>query len=623
MAASLPAGNLANLLSLPARHFAVIDGGSLRTRILLASVARGRPRLERTLVIDPFEDGATSAEELREEVRQNLRELSPEALILVLPPHQVLRHVLDTPPTDAAQTRALVEREASNIGGLSESQWAFDAARLRPFGRLAHPLGAAFVRQDDLENLLDAWTDDRELVFDVRTAGDSLAAAYLSGPHPDGNAILVDLGAHHTGVALVVDSQPVFTASFPSGSDAFTQSLAKDRGCTAETAEALKRTAPPPLDEASTPAFQNALLLWVHELERTLREWQDDHPELAAAAAAWPVILAGGGALQPRLVPDLNTLSPRTFLAWPDSGAGAGHDSGRGRRTPPADFVPAWGALLLALGTHPGVPAPSLLPAPVRLHWARQRLWRVLLMVNLALAGLLAFVLSGAASHQKAILDARHAWKQQATLALGQARDIRMVSEGFNSRMDALRPVLEQQRQTVETLQVLGVLQRQRTNTEHWYVLLADSLSYAAGSNTFTPHTLTRPPDPRTTPPSLAASTNALPPSRAFIAEVCLIPQGEAMRQALSELVGELKRFPLFRNVDILPPERRRSLVDTNLIFPERHFALELSLSESELLPPVPLPTTPPTNREPARSTFRSPTSPPTNPATGPRAARP
>jgi hypothetical protein len=77
------------------------------------------------------------------------------------------------------------------------------------------------------------------------------------------------------------------------------------------------------------------------------------------------------------------------------------------------------------------------------------------------------------------------------------------------------------------------------------------------------------------------------------------------MRQSLSQLIGDLKHFPLFRNVDILSAERRRFLVGTNLIFPERHFALELNLSESELLPLLPLPKPAVTNREPARSSFR------------------
>ncbi len=596
MAAPFPASNLANLLSLPARHFASVDAGSQRTRILVASVARGRPRLVRTLVIDAHQEGFTTPEEMREEVRLQLQKAAPEAIVLVAPQHRVLRHVLDVEPVDAAQTRALVEREASNIGGLSESQWAFGSARLRPFGRLAHPLAAAFVRQDHLQELLEAWVEQETSIFDIRPAGDALAAAFQVAAPSERNAVLIDLGAQHTSVTVLAEGQAAFSSSFPSGSAAFTVALAADRDLTPLAAEELKRANPPSLTRDGTPQTHAALASWVAELERTLLEWRGDHPDLNAAAGTWTGYLAGGGALQPGLVEALTALGARAFVTWPAS-------PDEPRLTP--DMATAWGALVLALGL--SGPAPTLLPAGLRRHWAQQRLWRGLLSTNLVLVALLALVLGTAAWRQKNLLANKAAWKAEASLALQQARDIRFFSDGLNARMDALRPVLEQQRQTVETLQVLTALQGRRTNAQHWYVLLADAASYNAGSNNFLPAPPPRPPEARFTPGALAVGTNPPPLARAFIAEVCLIPEGEAMRQTLSEMVGELKRFPLFRNVDVLPPERRRDLVATNLIFPERHFALELNLAENELLSPLPLPRQNPTNREPRGTTFRLP----------------
>ena len=61
MAAALPALNLANLLSLPARHFAVVAPGPEQTRILVAAVARGRPRILSTRLIDAEAEGAIFA----------------------------------------------------------------------------------------------------------------------------------------------------------------------------------------------------------------------------------------------------------------------------------------------------------------------------------------------------------------------------------------------------------------------------------------------------------------------------------------------------------------------------------------------------------------------------------
>lgn len=615
MAATLPAANLANLLSLPARHFAVVEVGHTRARIVVATVARGRPRLREAITIDSHEEGFATVEELHEEVRQRLRTLAPEAVVLVVPQPQLLRHVLDVPLADAHQIRALVEREASHIGGLSESQWVFDASRLRPFSRVAHPLTAVFCRQETLQQLLTAFTEDERLIFDVRPAGDALAAAFRGQAPTRRDAVLVDLGAFHTTVTVLAGGQAVFASSFPSGSKTFTEALAQDRGLSVESAEVLKRTEPCPREAEASPKLLAALRAWLAELERTLREWRDDHPDLASVAGTWPAYLAGGGAQQPGLVEALTACGGRSFFAWP---AVTNDPASR------ADLAVTWGALLLALGLSD--PAPTLLPPTQKSHWSQQRLWRAVLTANLALVMIAAVAIAAAIWQQQRTLERKEAWRGLAANAVGRAQEIRQVAENFNTRLEEFRPVLERQRQTVDVLQTLAVIQQQRTNANHWYVLLADSISYANGSNHFAPPPPPRPVETRYLPGVLNPPlTNAPTPARAMIAEICLVPQGEQMRQALSDLVGELKRFPVFRNVDVLPTERRRELVATNLVFPERHFALELNLSESELLTTLPVLRPGITNREP-RNPFRlHPRSDPTagNTGTVNRATRP
>ncbi|MBL9127777.1 MAG: hypothetical protein JNL97_09025, partial [Verrucomicrobiales bacterium] len=350
---------------------------------------------------------------------------------------------------------------------------------------------------------------------------------------------------------------------------------------------------PPSLAVGEAPKMRAAVVGWLAELERTVSEWRDDHPEFGVAAGAWPAVLSGGGALQPGLVQELRGLSSRPVEPWPEGGE-------LGVR---ADQATAWGGLLLGLGL--AFPAPSLLPAETKAYWTQQRLWRGLLSFNLVLAMLLAVAIGLGMREQGRRLSEKRLWTEAASSALEHARNIRGVAEAYNARLDAVRPILERQRQTVETLQVLSVLQQQRTNAQYWYVLLADGASYAAGSNDVAG--LASAPRPGETRPAAAGAatpptTNAPVSVRSFVAEVCLVPQGEDMRRALSELVGDLKHYALFRNVDVLPVERRREWVATNLIFPERHFALELNLSEAELLPSVPLPKSPPTNREPSRA---------------------
>lgn len=597
MSVPATAAKWVNLLSLPARHIAVIEAGQRRTRILFAQVARGRPKLVRSEIVDAHADALTTVEEQQEEIRRCLREAAPEAVVLVVPQALLLRHVLEIPPGDPEQERAQVEQEATRMGGLSDSAWNFDSVRLRPFGRARHPLAAVFCREQRLRELLDAHVEDTRLVFDVRPAGESLAAAFLAVRPGVNEAVLVDLGALNTTVTVVMEAQAVFVASFPNGAQSFTDALARDLGVTPESAETLARAEAPSAEPGRTPEYRAAVETWLGELSRTLREWQSDHPEVAGMES-WPVHLAGGAASRPGLTEMLSAAGPWSVQPWPRSALSA---------DPGPDLATAWGALLLSVGG--AGPAPSLLPEGLRAEWRNRRFWRAFLSVNLGLAVVTGMVLAGAIHLQTRRLAEQDDWRQRATRAMESAQESRRVAEILNGRLAAFRPVLERQRQTVETLQVLASLQEQRTHDSHWYVLLADAASYQAGSNHFAGIS-TRP-----SALALGASvgsavgvsgpTNGPPVPRSFIAEVCLVPQGEQMRQALSELVNDLKRYPVVRNVDLLPDERRRSLVASNLVFPDRHFALELSLSEAELLSPVLLPVVSPTNREVRPGGFR------------------
>jgi Tfp pilus assembly PilM family ATPase len=587
-----------NLFSLPARHFAVIEAGNRRTRILFAQVSRGRPKLVRSEIVDAHADALTTAEEQQEEIRRCLREAAPEAVVLVVPQALLLRHVLEIPPGDPEQERAQVEQEASRMGGLSDSAWTFDSVRLRPFGRARHPLAAVFCREQRLRELLDAHVEDTRLVFDVRPAGESLAAAFTSVRPDVHEAILVDLGALHTTVTVVMEGQAVSVSSFPNGAQSFTDALARDLGVTPESAETLARAEAPSLEPGRTPEYRAAVEVWLGELNRTLREWQQDHPEVAGMES-WPLHLAGGAASRPGLTEMLSAAGPWAVLPWPRSASSSAD--------PGPDLATAWGALLLSVGG--SGPAPSLLPEGQRAEWRGRRFWRAFLSVNLGLAVVTGVVLAWAIHVQTRRLDEQDDWRQRATRAMDSAQEGRQVAESLNGRLSAFRPVLERQRQTVETLQILASLQEQRTNDSHWYVLLADAASYQAGSNHFA-EMPSRPSAMTPTAPAGSAMgnqglTNAPAVPRSFIAEVCLVPKGEQMRQALSELVNDLKRYPVVRNVDLLPDERRRSLVASNLVFPDRHFALELSLSEAELLSPVELPVVAPTNREVRPGGFR------------------
>jgi hypothetical protein len=114
-----------------------------------------------------------------------------------------------------------------------------------------------------------------------------------------------------------------------------------------------------------------------------------------------------------------------------------------------------------------------------------------------------------------------------------------------------------------------------RSNRSFWYVLFADPTSYFAGTTL---------PVAATNLTNVAVSlfpTNASPPRREFVAEMCIPQEGEEMRRTLSQVVGELGRNPLFARVDVLPAERRRTNVDAKVLLTNRHFGLAMELRGS------------------------------------------
>jgi hypothetical protein len=113
---------------------------------------------------------------------------------------------------------------------------------------------------------------------------------------------------------------------------------------------------------------------------------------------------------------------------------------------------------------------------------------------------------------------------------------------------------------------------------------------------------------------------------REYIAELCIPRGGGGPLSTLSDIVEELRRRTIFRNVDALPPERRRNLVNPAVVVSNRVYALSLEMAGEAPPPPRALmtlsvvkpPASPPRARaaRPAPAPLRVQTKP------GPRAPR-
>jgi hypothetical protein len=301
---------------------------------------------------------------------------------------------------------------------------------------------------------------------------------------------------------------------------------------------------------------------WHGELEHVLREWAPENQEDSPPLESFEIVLSGGVSLMPGLREHLNRLGSLRFVDWPETAPAAMSD----RR-----FSVAYGTALHALGR--SRQSASLLPEEVRLYWTRHHSLQVLHSLLLVLLVLLAVTL-GLGTWQKLEWRKQKQGLQERTQeALDKAETARQLSDQARRQHEQLRPLLQRQRTTLDTLEVLSWLPRVRSNRSHWYVLLADRHSY-----------FTVVPRPRGT--NQVANTNAALPAMpvdrqgGFVVELCIPEKGEAKRNILSQIVAELNEAPAFSNVDSLPEDRRRQLVDPAVVIPEGHFALEIEVPE-------------------------------------------
>jgi Tfp pilus assembly PilM family ATPase len=591
---------------LPTKRLLAIDPGSHCLKALLVEEMLGRVSVLRHEIVERHEGGLLTEEEITRHARIVLQELGEEPVALALPHYRALSQVADLPASGNTEIRRLVEEETVKLSGLGDSNIVFDYVGLGVFGKHENPFWLTLCREGEVQRQIERCGLSHADLCEVTTTANALIAAWQA-IHPERDqAVLVDFGAAGTGVTILIEGQAVYTTTFPMGGDALTEAVATQQGCSFEAAEALKRAC----DVAARPPELGALTAgldrWLEELRGVLSEWAREHPELDPSANAHTVVLAGGAARQPGLVDYLNRQGPLRFQPWPER---ADEDWSGDR------FAVAYGTALQALGRS-RQPA-SLLPAEVRGYWRKQHSLHLLHSLTFFVLALVALVLAfGTWQKLEEYFDKRSLLADSKT-ALEKARLTDDLSRRLAHSYDRLRPVLERREQTLNTLQTLALLQQVRSNQAFWYVLFADQKSYYTaplwGATNAPPPT-----NAPAIPPALsAAPTN--PPSLkdGFVAELCVPEEGDAQRRTLSRVVAELKRSPLFKNVDSLAPDRRRAVADTNVVLPDRHFALELELAEN----PFRLGERGSGERRPSgaetRSPIRAAVKPPERPASG------
>lgn len=225
----------------------------------------------------------------------------------------------------------------------------------------------------------------------------------------------------------------------------------------------------------------------------------------------------------------------------------------------------------------------SLLPGYMRArHQEREKLVR-LHSFNFVLLLTLALLLVFGTWRKFILMDRKEVVLEQTWQALESAKSTDNLAGRERLAAYQLQPLLFYRQQTLDTLLTLEHLQRREGRDDYFFVLFADETSYLST------------PEPGMTneAPNLEHATiQPHEPWRAFVLELCVPRDAEATRNLLSQLVVELKQTPLMNNVDALPDDRRKVLVDPQLLLPDRYFALRLELETNwfseAMLPPPP-----------------------------------
>jgi hypothetical protein len=571
----------------PLRRVLAVDAGSRCLRLLLLESRFGRVRVLKQDTMDLHEEGLVSPEEVKAHVQAIVEDWGRPPIALALPQHVAVSQCVNLPPGTDGESRKLIEDETVKLIGVSESAIVYDFIRVPAPDETRHRFWVSFCQEGEIRNRITQLGLDGEDFREVTTAANALLTAWRV-THPHGaNAVLVHAGAQNTTVVIVVEGTGVFATSFPMGGDFLTRAIARLRNCPVEAAEALKRSENLLEGAGRLAGFAEAVAGWATELKRQLHDWSERHPAARVREQGGPheagkfpglnLFVSGGVFDQPGLLDYLNAHAALKLNRWPT-------DNAPDAILPTTGFEIALGTALQAIGqsTQPV----SLLPADRRAGW-RKRLGRQRLEFasSIVLAAVLLALVFGV-WQKLSLIRHKQALQVKVDAGIESAQANRALTAELLDGFDTLRPLFERQQNTTDTLETIARLQQARSNRTFWYVLLADQQSYFSHTPTLTPTnkatSLAEMARART-----ATSTNASAAKAGYIAELCVPEDSDGARLVLSSVVNDLKKDPTFARVDLLSEDLRRSLADSKVILPERHFTLALDFATTEFQPPA------------------------------------
>jgi Tfp pilus assembly PilM family ATPase len=564
----------------PVGQVLAVDAGGRRIKMLLAGNDFGQLSIIKEEAINLSEEGLVSADEIKAHLQTVLDQWGRPPLALVLPQHLSISQVVDLPFAPESEVEKLIQDETIKLSGVSDSRIVYDFVRTEALTANRQQFWVTLCQEGDIRERIQRLGVENEDLCEITTTANALIAAFRAASPLTSRAVLVHAGAQTTVVVILLAGQGAFATSFQMGGDFFTRALARERGCSEEKAENLKRgddllNGPKP--DAELVAVVDG---WIAELKRQLNDWFE-HNSGGANASSFEMIASGGVFDQPGFVEYVRRKGGMSLQPWPKANQ-------PDTPTPAKGFEVAFGTALQALG-YSAQPV-SLLPENYRVAW-QKRLWLERLeFASFALVGICALLLALGTWHKMSLINQKTALRDKVKNSQQDVYANDSLTADLINEYESLRPVFAAQQKTLDVLKTFSLLQQSRSNRNLWYVLLADQQTY------FSAH-----------PPSLGSTnvqtnlvatmaerltqlfgspllglTNSSPAKPGLIAELCVPEEPEAARVALSQIVKELKQQKMFSKVDLLSDDLRRNLADPKVTIPDRDFVLSLEFAETE-----------------------------------------
>jgi hypothetical protein len=566
----------------PVRRVLAIDAGSRRFKLLLAQSDFGRVRVVKEEEIDLQAEGLVSAEETKAYLQERLDLWGRPPLALALPQHVTISQVIDLPLAAESEVDKLIRDETVKLSGVSESRIVYDFVQIQSPSPTRQRFWVTLCQEGDIRDRILKLGLENEDLCEVTTTANALTTAYQATSSPASRAILIHVGAQTTVVVILLDGQAAASASFQMGGDFLTRALARALNCAEEKAESLKEHTDYFSGPSASPEFLTSVEGWAAELKRQLNDWFADNPGLASQTSTFELIGGGGVLEQPGFLDYMRNEASLNIRPWPKKNDPA-------IISPAAGFEVAFGTALQALGCS-GQPV-SLLPEDFRQAW-RKRLDRQRIeFASVILLVICTLMLSVATWHKLSLVERKKSLLRKVTAGQEAFSVNETLSGALVTDYEVLRPVFAAQKNTLDTLEALTLLQNSRSNRSFWFVVVADQQSYFSAP--LPPPSTNRPartnisvslPERSPAPGTVTNISQAKP---GLIAELSVPEDAERARSLLSELVTGLRRGKLFSKADLLSDDLRRNIADPKVVLPERHFVLSLDFAETDYQQPV------------------------------------